>query len=91
MEQIQACDIRSNISLLMHCVVLLKASVDVLHSLAVSFLKIGSGDANNFPLLQHAATKKIPLVVSTGEYYCSLSVLPIFWVTTALLKYFHIN
>jgi sialic acid synthase len=41
-------------------------SVDVLCSLAVPFLKIGSGDASNFPLLQHAATKKIPLVISTG-------------------------
>jgi sialic acid synthase len=51
----------------MWCVHLFKVSVDVLCSLAVSFLKIGSGDANNFPLLQHAATKKIPLVVSTGE------------------------
>lgn len=51
----------------MQCVDLLKVSVDVLCSLVVSFLKIGSGDANNFPLLQHAATKKIPLVISTGE------------------------
>jgi hypothetical protein len=43
--------------------------VDVLCSLGVPFLKIGSGDANNFPLLQHAATKKIPLVVSTGKWH----------------------
>jgi N,N'-diacetyllegionaminate synthase len=51
----------------MWCFDLFKVSVDVLCSLGVSLLKIGSGDANNFPLLQHAATKKIPLVVSTGE------------------------
>lgn len=53
----------------MWCVDLFKVSVDVLCSLEVSFLKIGSGDANNFPLLQYAATKKIPLVVSTGEWH----------------------
>jgi sialic acid synthase SpsE len=58
-----------NISLvfLMHClIILLKVSVDVLCSLPVSFLKIGSGDANNFPLLKHAASKKLPMVISTG-------------------------
>lgn len=50
----------------MHCLNLLKVSVDVLCSLPVPFLKIGSGDANNFPLLQHAAATKLPMVVSTG-------------------------
>ncbi|KDR20421.1 Sialic acid synthase [Zootermopsis nevadensis] len=43
-----------------------KVSADALYSLAVPFMKIGSGDTNNFPLLQHVATKKVPLVVSTG-------------------------
>ncbi|XP_069671850.1 sialic acid synthase isoform X2 [Periplaneta americana] len=42
------------------------ASVDVLDTLEVPFLKIGSGDANNFPLLKYAASKKKPMVVSTG-------------------------
>jgi sialic acid synthase len=51
----------------MHFLNLLKVSVDVLCSLPVSFLKIGSGDANNFPLLQHAAATKLPMVLSTGE------------------------
>lgn len=32
----------------------------------VPFIKIGSGDANNFPLLRKAAGLKIPLVISTG-------------------------
>lgn len=43
-------------------------SVDVLcDELNVAFLKIGSGDANNFPLIEHAAKKMVPLVISTGE------------------------
>ncbi|PSN44333.1 Sialic acid synthase [Blattella germanica] len=44
-------------------------SLDVLDSLEVPFIKIGSGDANNFPLLRYAATKRRPLVVSTGRYF----------------------
>ncbi|XP_035774469.1 sialic acid synthase-like [Anopheles albimanus] len=34
--------------------------------LKVPFIKIGSGDANNVPLLRYAATRPIPLIVSTG-------------------------
>ncbi|XP_044736941.1 sialic acid synthase [Chrysoperla carnea] len=42
-------------------------SVDILcDQLNVPFLKIGSGDANNFPLIEHAAKKNVPLVISTG-------------------------
>ncbi|GLH09797.1 uncharacterized protein GBIM_14849 [Gryllus bimaculatus] len=41
-------------------------SVDVLHDMDVPFLKIGSGDTNNFPLLEYAATKNRPMVISTG-------------------------
>lgn len=41
-------------------------SLDVLESLRVPFIKIGSGDANNFPLLKKAAKLKTPLIISTG-------------------------
>ncbi|ALC46565.1 Sas [Drosophila busckii] len=41
-------------------------SLDFLAALNVPFIKIGSGDANNFPLLMKAATLGIPLVISTG-------------------------
>uniref|UniRef100_A0A1A9W2C9 AFP-like domain-containing protein n=1 Tax=Glossina brevipalpis TaxID=37001 RepID=A0A1A9W2C9_9MUSC len=37
-----------------------------LDKLDVPFIKIGSGDANNFPLLKKAAQLKRPLVISTG-------------------------
>lgn len=44
-------------------------SVDFLcDELKVPFLKIGSGDANNINLIEHAATKYIPLIISTGKY-----------------------
>uniref|UniRef100_A0A182W3D0 AFP-like domain-containing protein n=1 Tax=Anopheles minimus TaxID=112268 RepID=A0A182W3D0_9DIPT len=34
--------------------------------LCVPFIKIGSGDADNVPLLRYAANRTIPLVISTG-------------------------
>jgi sialic acid synthase SpsE len=86
---------------LMHCVVSFKVSVDVLYSLVIPFLKIGSGDANNFALLQHAATKKIPMVVSTGEcnnhkeqqqsYVWFIIVSDIFWASTTLFTLLNVN
>ena len=39
--------------------------IDLLE-LNVPFIKIGSGDANNFPLLRYARSTKVPLVISTG-------------------------
>ncbi|XP_052835930.1 sialic acid synthase [Drosophila gunungcola] len=41
-------------------------SLDFLVELNVPFIKIGSGDANNFPLLKKAASLNMPLVISTG-------------------------
>ncbi|XP_065347612.1 sialic acid synthase isoform X2 [Cloeon dipterum] len=41
-------------------------SADELESLDVPFIKIGSGDTDNFPLLEHVAKKKRNLVLSTG-------------------------
>jgi sialic acid synthase len=41
-------------------------SADFLASLGVPALKIGSGDALNWPLLDHAATLGVPLLASTG-------------------------
>ena len=39
--------------------------MEFLTTLNVPFIKIGSGDANNFPLLQRAAKLDKPLVIST--------------------------
>ncbi|CAG9861330.1 unnamed protein product [Phyllotreta striolata] len=41
-------------------------SLDFLINLGVPFIKIGSGDANNYLLIEKAARSGIPLVVSTG-------------------------
>jgi sialic acid synthase len=41
-------------------------SADFLVGLGVPALKIGSGDALNWPLLEHATTLGVPLIVSTG-------------------------
>lgn len=44
----------------------LQKSYNQLLGMNLPFIKIGSGDANNFALLQHAANMKKPLIVSTG-------------------------
>lgn len=42
-------------------------SLHQLNQLCVPYIKIGSGDANNIPLLRQAAgLKSMPLVISTG-------------------------
>ncbi|XP_076023437.1 N-acetylneuraminate-9-phosphate synthase-like [Genypterus blacodes] len=41
-------------------------AVDFLHELNVPFLKVGSGDTNNFPYLEKTAKKGRPMVVSSG-------------------------
>lgn len=40
--------------------------MDFLCDLGVPFLKIGSGDSNNLPMIEYAAKKYIPLIISTG-------------------------
>lgn len=41
-------------------------SLAQLYTLELPFIKIGSGDANNFQLLQYAAARTTPLIISTG-------------------------
>jgi len=41
-------------------------SIDFLDELGVSFFKMASADITNFPLLEHAAKKGKPMVLSTG-------------------------
>ena len=42
------------------------ASIDMLVSLRVPALKLGSGELTNHPLLEHAARTGVPLILSTG-------------------------
>jgi N-acetylneuraminate synthase/N,N'-diacetyllegionaminate synthase len=41
-------------------------SVDLLDQLGVSAFKVASGDLNNLPLIAHIASKKRPIILSTG-------------------------
>lgn len=41
-------------------------AVDLLDQLGVSAFKIASGDLNNLPLITHIASKKRPIILSTG-------------------------
>jgi len=43
-----------------------KGSVDLLVGLGVSAIKVSSADITNFPLLSHIASKKLPIILSTG-------------------------
>lgn len=42
-------------------------SLEFLAKLDLPFIKIGSGDANNFLLIEKAAATRIPLIISTGK------------------------
>lgn len=46
-------------------------SLDFLCTLGMPFLKIGSGEINNIPYLRRIASKRIPVVISTGMSYMS--------------------
>lgn len=43
-----------------------RAAADRLHRMGVEAFKIGSGECNNYPLLEHIASFKKPMIVSTG-------------------------
>ncbi|XP_063221221.1 sialic acid synthase [Bacillus rossius redtenbacheri] len=63
-RELQACAL--DLGLVFSASAMDMVSVDELDSINVPFIKIGSGDADNFPLLQHAASKQRPLIISTG-------------------------
>jgi N-acetylneuraminate synthase len=43
-----------------------RAAADRLHRMKVSAYKIGSGECNNYPLIEHVARFKKPMIISTG-------------------------
>ena len=45
-----------------------ESSVDFLYSLNIPAFKIGSGEVNNWPYIQHVAGKGKPVILSTGMY-----------------------
>ena len=48
------------------CTPFSKKGVDELDSINVDFFKIGSGEMTNHPLIEHIASKKKPIIFSTG-------------------------
>jgi len=56
-----------DVGIMFGCTPCTNEDVDFLvDELDVAFIKIGSTDLNNFPLLEHAASKDKPIVLSTG-------------------------
>jgi N-acetylneuraminate synthase len=43
-----------------------RAAADQLEEMGVEFYKIGSGECNNYPLIEHIAKFKKPIILSTG-------------------------
>lgn len=43
-----------------------REAADRLHDMGVQAFKIGSGECNNYPLLDHVAAMGLPMIVSTG-------------------------
>lgn len=43
-----------------------RAAVDFLYEIGVPAFKIGSGEADNLPLIEHIASKGMPVIMSTG-------------------------
>ncbi len=43
-----------------------REAADRLHKMGVPGFKIGSGECNNIPLLEHIASKGLPMILSTG-------------------------
>ena len=46
-------------------------SLDFLCSLGMPFIKLGSGDITNIPYLRYVASKRLPIIISTGMSYLS--------------------
>ena len=43
-----------------------REAADRLEEMKVSCFKVGSGECNNLPLIEHIAKKKKPIILSTG-------------------------
>lgn len=59
-------DFANEIGILFTASAMDSVSLDFLHSINVPFIKIGSGDSNNLLLIEKAAAKQTPLLISTG-------------------------
>jgi N-acetylneuraminate synthase len=62
-----------------------RAAADRLHKMGVKWFKIGSGECNNYPLVEHIARFGKPIVVSTG-----MNDIPAIRKTVAILRKYKI-
>lgn len=58
-----------------------RAAADRLHKMGVKWFKIGSGECNNYPLVEHVARFRKPMIVSTG-----MNDIPSVKKTVAILR-----
>ena len=63
-----------------------RAAADRLHKMNVSAYKIGSGECNNYPLIEHIAQFGKPMIVSTG-----MNDITSIRKTVAILEKYHID
>lgn len=66
MDEVFDCDTRARIGLTLLSHYPKQVSFVELSELGLPFIKIGSGDANNFKLIEYASKQSTPLVISTG-------------------------
>ena len=62
-----------------------RAAADRLESMGVSAYKIGSGECNNYPLVEHIARFKKPVILSTG-----MNDIQSVAVSVAILKHYQV-
>ena len=72
------------------CTPFSRAAADRLQKMRVSAFKIGSGECNNYPLIEHIASFRKPIILSTGmndikNIKKSVNILEKFGVSYALL------
>ncbi|EKE00357.1 MAG: hypothetical protein ACD_22C00041G0004 [uncultured bacterium] len=65
-EEIQVKEYVESKGMLYLCTPFSRASADRLHRMGVKAFKIGSGECNNYPLVEHIAKFKKPIILSTG-------------------------
>ncbi len=55
-----------SLGLIFLCTPFSRAAANRLHRIGVKWFKIGSGECNNYPLVEHVARFRKPMIVSTG-------------------------
>jgi N-acetylneuraminate synthase len=65
-EHIQLKEFAEELGMIYLCTPFSRAAADFLEDIDVSAYKIGSGECNNYPLIEHIASFNKPIILSTG-------------------------